>query len=107
MLTDSANIIFRVAKRRCYTLNKKATNAPAVPEIDEEPGWEVMDELEGFVRTKPTTSGQPAEKRKKWLPEGMDPVLEELPKWSLVADALQEIEEEMIRRSSQLTSRES
>ena len=45
-------------------------------------------------------------KKSEW-PEGMQPVLEELPKWSLVAAALQEIEEEMIRRESKLTARTS
>ena len=30
----------------------------------------------------------------------MDPVLEELPKWNLLADVLKEIEEEMMRQES-------
>lgn len=35
--------------------------------------------------------------RPKWLPQGMDPVLEELPKWSLLAEVLDEIEGEILR----------
>jgi len=34
------------------------------------------------------------------VPDDMDPVLEELPKWSLLAEVLKEIEEEMMRQES-------
>ena len=45
-------------------------------------------------------TGHKKAKRKPWVPDGMEPVLEELPKWSLLADVLQEIEEEMLRQES-------
>ena len=40
------------------------------------------------------------EQKKPWVPDDMDPVLEELPKWSLLAEVLKEIEEEMMRQES-------
>lgn len=42
-----------------------------------------------------------------WLPDGMEPVLEGLPKWTLLGDVLHEIEEETIRRAPMLSSRTS
>ena len=99
MLTEAANVIFQYAKRRCYTIAQKTKpSAPAQPVDENEDEWDAIRELEGG------TSSRGAAKKNEW-PEGMQPVLEELPKWSLVAAALQEIEEEMIRRETKLTSR--
>ena len=94
MLTEAANIIFQYAKRRCYTISKKTKPAIQQDTDEHEDEWEVIREIEGVA----------AKKKSEW-PEGMQPVLEELPKWSLVAAALQEIEEEMIRRETKLTAR--
>lgn len=111
MLTDAAHVIFAYAKRRCYTMSAAAKKVPAPPPVDnpfdDEDAWAVLDDLEG--RTSNTRNNQAGTvanepRRPKWLPDGMDPVLEELPKWSLLADVLQEIEEEMIRLQSRLTS---
>ena len=96
MLTDAANVIFQTAKRRCYTLSKTNADRPSamIDLEDDEDAWDVLDELEGRgVR-------RPAKPPKRWLPEGMDPVLEELPKWDLLADVLHEIEEEIMRQES-------
>ena len=102
MLTDAANIIFQYARRRCYVLtNPNAAHPEMSSDQDEdEEAWEALRELEGvyIARTK-------GNERPKWLPKGMQPVLEELPKWSLVSAALQEIEEEMMRRETTLTDR--
>lgn len=98
MLTEAANVIFQYAKRRCYTIAQK-TKTPASASVEEnEDEWDAIRELEGVA------SSRSRAKRDEW-PEGMQPVLEELPKWSLVAAALQEIEEEMIRRETKLTFR--
>lgn len=103
MLTDAANIIFTFAKRRCYTMGAPTTKI--TPEEDpEQADWDALDEIEGRVKI-PKPNNDKARKRPRWLPDGMDPVLEELPKWSLVGEALHEIEGEIIRRSSQLTFR--
>ncbi|KAI0794969.1 hypothetical protein C8Q75DRAFT_748299 [Abortiporus biennis] len=107
MLTDAANIIFQYAKRRCYTVTKVAptVNPQPIHDVDDEDAWAALDEMEGMAAKRPAFP-QRAAQRPKWLPDGIEPVLEELPKWSLVAAALQEIEEEMIRRESQLSSRD-
>lgn len=65
---------------------------------DDEDAWDALDEVDGRIGVKAArTAGKD---KKSWVPEGMDPVLEELPKWSLLADILQEIEEEMMRQES-------
>ncbi|KAH7884060.1 hypothetical protein F5I97DRAFT_1897941 [Phlebopus sp. FC_14] len=96
MLTDAANIIFQTAKRRCYTLSKKSADqlSNVIDLVDDDDAWDALDEMEGRQK-------QPmARPQKPWIPEGMDPVLEELPKWDLLADVLQEIEEEIMRQES-------
>ncbi|KAJ7591596.1 hypothetical protein C8J56DRAFT_935948 [Mycena floridula] len=85
MLTDAANIIFQTAKRRCFTLSRPVENANLDDQDDE---WAILDEINGV---------QPKENKAKWLPKGMDPVLEELPKWSLLFEILEEIEGEIVR----------
>ncbi|KAI0763850.1 hypothetical protein BD413DRAFT_698917 [Trametes elegans] len=115
MLTDAAHTIFSYAKRRCYVMNpvpKPAQPPPAqvIDVVDDEDEWAVLDEMEAAARgeTRPPANtskkGKGRETRKKWLPEGMEPVLEELPKWCLLADILHEIEEETIRLAPALTS---
>lgn len=111
MLTDAANIIFQYAKRRCYTLNESKTFSDVpqngtVIDVDDDDAWAALAEAEGVSwithdRPPPTATSF------RWLPRGIDPVLEELPKWNLVAAALQEIEEEMLRREARLSSRTS
>jgi DNA excision repair protein ERCC-4 len=44
--------------------------------------------------------GKERERKKPWVPDDMDPVLEELLKWSLLAEVLKEIVEEMTRQES-------
>ncbi|CAL1710551.1 unnamed protein product [Somion occarium] len=100
MLTDAANIIFTFAKRRCYTMS--APTEKKVSDADDDQDWDVLNELEGRAKNL-TSEASTSNRRPRWLPDGMEPVLEELPKWTLVGAALQEIEEEMIRRSTQVT----
>ncbi|OBZ77930.1 DNA repair protein rad16 [Grifola frondosa] len=105
LLTDAANIIFQYAKRRCYTMSSTSQKAPAPPTVidlvDDEDAWDVVNEMEGRPAGQAST---PRQMRQKWLPDGMDPELEELPKWYLLADVLHEIEQEMMRLESHLTS---
>lgn len=94
LFTDAANIVFREAKRRCY-LNTAPSKPKEVFDVDNEEEWAALNEAEGHI---PSATAQSAsKKRKKWLPEGMQPTLEEHPKWSLLAEILQEIEEEIVR----------
>jgi DNA excision repair protein ERCC-4 len=82
------------------------SNPPVINLIEEdehEDAWNALDEIQGQVGQKlPPSTGAAiaAAERKAWLPDGMDPVLEELPKWSLLAVVLQEIEEELMRQES-------
>lgn len=111
LLTDAAHIIFSSAKRRCYTLDQAgSSSADASPqrrvedELDDEEGWNVLDEME-YGRVNQTDNSRGAKgkakaKRPRWLPKGMEPVLEELPKWNLLADVLKEIEDEIMRQES-------
>ncbi|KIK91445.1 hypothetical protein PAXRUDRAFT_830849 [Paxillus rubicundulus Ve08.2h10] len=96
MLTDAANIIFQAAQRRCYTLSRKAADRPSavIDLVNDEDAWDALDDMEGHIRR--LTAKSP----KSWIPNGMDPVLEELPKWDLLADVLQEIEGEIMRQES-------
>lgn len=88
MLTDAANIIFSVAKRRCFT-----SSVAVAPQLDDDDdAWQVLDEIQG---EKPATTAN--DYCPKWIPRGMDPVLEELPKWSLLAEVLEEIEGEIVK----------
>lgn len=101
LLTDAANIIFTVAKRRCYTFSRPSGKGKEpVIDVDNEEAWEALDEIEGVGIGVKRNNGSTSGVGKKWLPEGMDPVLEELPKWNLLAEVLKEIEEEMIRQES-------
>ncbi|TFY68418.1 hypothetical protein EVJ58_g1023 [Rhodofomes roseus] len=111
MLTDAANIIFQYAKRRCYTVNTVArkAQAPAPDPYEDEDAWEALYEMEGNVPnavggTRAANKQASGSKRPSWLPDGMEPVLDEQPKLSLLADVLQEIEEEMMRLESKLSS---
>ncbi|KAF7301049.1 ERCC4 domain-containing protein [Mycena indigotica] len=89
MISDVAHLIFDGARRRCYLGNFKPKPPPA--QNDDDDGWAALDELDGIeVQAK-------ADVRPQWLPYGLEPVLEELPKWGLLAEALQEIEGDILR----------
>jgi DNA excision repair protein ERCC-4 len=94
LFTDAANVIFTSAKKRCYiqTAPKPGQSANKPIDIDagDEDEWDALDEVEGL-------SGR-ARRQKKWIPDNIEPVFEEQPKWGLLADILLEIEDEMIKR---------
>jgi DNA excision repair protein ERCC-4 len=119
LLTDAANVIFRCAKRRCYTLSSPINAGVPKPTVqppaeDDDEAWAALDEVErdqerieherganavAGPSTKPAVINKAKKGRSpKWLPKGMDPTLEELPKWSLLADILTEIEQEIMRQ---------
>lgn len=102
MLTDAAHIIFETARRRCFTVSSipgggNQAPPPVVDLVDDQDAWDALNEVEGIQVIKDTgrTPGRP-----DWLPPSIDPVLEELPKWDLLTEILQEIEEEIIRFES-------
>jgi DNA excision repair protein ERCC-4 len=113
LFTDAANVIFKVAKRRCFIVNSVSKTQASPPVIDlvggDEDEWEALNEIERQVAPSQKRKGleneSEVEKRPSWLPETIEPVLEELPKWTLLAEVLQEIEEEMMRHESSGNSR--
>lgn len=97
LLTDQAGIIFREGKRRCYSLSLTEELLNAQLDEDEE-AWEALDEIQGIVGGKIARQGN---ERPAW-PKGLEPILEEQPKWARLIDILGEIEEEI--RSQQASS---
>ena len=64
---------------------------------DDDDAWEALDEAEGIKRSGADKGkGKETDSRPKWLPDGLDPVLEELPKWHLLSGILLEAEGEII-----------
>lgn len=107
LLSDAAHIIFETAKRRCYVVREapeKPTQTDVIEISDDEDAWEALDEAEGHIRSAPATTGSKdhikSRPRPNWLPKGIEPTLEELPKWHLLAETLKEIEEEIMRQES-------
>ena len=110
LLTDAAHIIFETAKKRCYVLRESPENITSAPKdvieiSDDEDAWEALEEAEGIVRPTHDTTGTKKKVtdthlRPAWLPKNIEPVLEELPKWHLLAETVKEIEEEIMRQDS-------
>jgi DNA excision repair protein ERCC-4 len=111
LLSDAAHIIFETAKRRCYVLRgalerPTRVSTDVIDISDDEDAWEALDEAEGHIRSAPPTTGRKdqdqikSRPRPTWLPKSIEPVLEELPKWHLLAETLKEIEEEIMRQES-------
>ncbi|KAG9077547.1 hypothetical protein FRC06_008852 [Ceratobasidium sp. 370] len=98
LYTDAANVLLTSARRRCYVniAPEHQARARAGAQMDEE--WAVLDEMEG--RTD-ANRGKEKGTRPNWLPHNMEPVLEELPKWGVLAEVLKEIDETIIANSMQ------
>ncbi|CAA7266441.1 unnamed protein product [Cyclocybe aegerita] len=101
MLTDAANMIFEAAKRRCYliTSTSKAPK-PVIDLTEDEDAWAALDEAEGLTKIPDQGKRKEKDGRPSWLPDGLEPILEELPKWNLLSEILLEAEGEMIRQES-------
>ncbi|CAO1631937.1 unnamed protein product [Jaminaea pallidilutea] len=96
MLLDAANTIFNQARARAYVGDidltaetqdhQNGTNGDGAIDVDED------EEEAAFGESSTSTkrSWHP-----KWLPPGIEPVLEELPKWHLLREVLDEIEQEI------------
>lgn len=99
MLTDAANIIFECAKRRCYTITATAKKPPVIDLTEDDDAWAALYEVEG-VQAIDKGKRKETNDRPSWVPKGLDPVLEELPKWNLLSEIILEAEGEMIRQES-------
>ncbi|KAJ3925851.1 MAG: hypothetical protein NXY57DRAFT_906565 [Lentinula lateritia] len=108
MLTDAANIVFQAAKRRCF-VDVQPEQGEVIDLDDDDEAWDAVFELEGRPsEARQSTNkgkGKATGKRPGWLPKEIHPVLEELPKWSLLAEILEEIEVEIVRLESTVSSR--
>lgn len=96
---DAANTLFHAAKRRAYIPPPKKRKKPSAVlaggTTDENADAE--DALREIEREESQARDEPEEGQGRdgnW-PPGVQPVLEELPKWGLLAGVLEEIEEEI------------
>jgi DNA excision repair protein ERCC-4 len=101
---DAANVLFQTAKRRVYTMTRRTREesvASTVGEGDEDE-WAALQEAEqsgggdgreAVAAITPYHHGR-NRTRSSW-PKGVEPVLEELPKWGLLSQVLEEIETEI------------
>ncbi len=104
---DAANVLFQTAKRRAYitrphlTSRGRSISAPPseITDVDEDE-WAALDEAENVPPQTPTSAATPlfngnSRNRTRSWPDGVEPVLEELPKWGLLSQVLEEIETEI------------
>ncbi|KAJ3754994.1 hypothetical protein EV360DRAFT_50563 [Lentinula raphanica] len=112
MLTDAANIVFQAAKRRCFVdvpPQEQSNEVEVIDLDDDDEGWDVVYELEGRSSEARSSSNKGKAKangkRPGWLPNDIHPVLEELPKWSLLSEILEEIESEILQMERTVSSR--
>jgi DNA excision repair protein ERCC-4 len=105
---DAANTLFHVAKRRAYIPPPRKKKAPPPAAVVNETGGGGGDEdeeeaLREAERAERETTGFGGRGQRDWedvkegnvWPPGVEPVLEELPKWGLLASVLEEIEEDI------------
>ncbi|KAJ2933241.1 hypothetical protein H1R20_g3808, partial [Candolleomyces eurysporus] len=71
--------------------------APVIDLVDDEDAWDALNEAEGIQIDKKGKGKEKKDRRPEWLPTGLDPILEELPKWDLLTQVLDEIEEEIVK----------
>lgn len=101
MLTDAANIIFQSAQRRCFTISSASKKPPVIDLTEDDDAWAALDEAEGIIHVdKGKRKETDLTPTPSWLPDGLEPVLEELPKWQLLSDILREAEGEIIHQES-------
>lgn len=115
---EAANVIFSEARARVYigkietkaaaatnvnsdgnTSNDEAIARVLQSELDED-GEEALNESLNLGSKTANGNGVSASAladkvRKSWLPPGIEPTLEELPKWNLLREVLDEIEQEI------------
>lgn len=93
---DAANTLFHVAKRRAYIPPPSKKQQTAVQRANAEMNGE-EDEMDALREVERLESQQLSSARgsaSRW-PPGVEPVLEELPKWGLLASILEEAEAEI------------
>jgi DNA excision repair protein ERCC-4 len=118
LFTDAAETIFNVARRRVYvrtgpsssldsaTAQKDSTSQNESARQGDDEYWTGTTEeeeqalLEAMHHSEQTADDtqivtKPKAKTPSWLPPGIEPVLEEQPKWHLLAEVMDEIEQDL------------
>ncbi|PWN88390.1 DNA repair protein [Acaromyces ingoldii] len=96
LFMEAANVIFREAKARAFIGDVK--KQPSSQQSESNDGISMEEEEAAFG---PSTSS--AAVRPWWLPPGVEPTLEELPKWHLLREVLDEIEQDIHWTDTDLT----
>jgi DNA excision repair protein ERCC-4 len=97
LFLDAANTLFQSAKRRAYLTKPKHPNSVTANngQDGDEAEWAAVREAEEQANAKASDRGhrasRPSRTAGKW-PGGVEPILEELPKWGLLGQVLEEIE---------------
>ncbi|KAG8990563.1 hypothetical protein FRB90_001720 [Tulasnella sp. 427] len=94
LFTEAAHIIITTAKARCYVM---ASKRPAPIESNDD-DWAVLDEVQGTT----SAAQENGPRWLPWMPQEMQPVLEEPGKWAVLAEILLEIEHEILARPLRL-----
>lgn len=88
LFMEAANVIFREAKARAFIGDVKKQPSSQQPESND--GISMEEEEAAFGPSTSSAAAQPW-----WLPPGVEPTLEELPKWHLLREVLDEIEQDI------------
>ena len=76
----------------------KGAFPPVLDLTEDDDDWAALDEVE--ERFDSAKQQDDTNVRPNWLPKGLEPVLEELPKWNLLLEILLEVEGEIIRQEN-------
>lgn len=88
LFMDAANVIFHEAKRRVYVWDESRPLQPVTEEQNYADDEEALRQAEGSRETLRTARAGP-------IPPEVEPVLEENPKWHLLQEVLDEVEQEI------------
>lgn len=105
LFLDAADTLFRVARRRVYqslptlpsTDNTSNNNTAKNVSSADEDAEEALLELEQDDTSQ--TKEQQQHTSYSWLPPSIKPVLEEQPKWHLLGEVMEEIENDIFNAS--------
>lgn len=107
LFMDAANVIFSEAKARVFIGDVKKKGSSALPAATNVPANDVIDQDEEDAAFGPGVRNGKAssnnDQRPRWLPPGIEPTLEELPKWHLLREVLDEIEQHIHWSNDDLT----
>jgi DNA excision repair protein ERCC-4 len=101
LFMDAANVIFSEAKARVFIGDVKKNVPPAASTAQNADGIDADEEEAAFG---PSAARQ-SRKGPWWLPPGIVPTLEELPKWHLLREVLDEIEQDIHFSNNDLTKK--